>query len=782
MEPSSVTGPLPDHDEYERVRFRDALDQIVLEALPPASLGLAILYVVISVAHLLVLPRTLAIPMSIRAIVTSLLLFGLHAALERWSISPCWAHPIAAVVTGLVLLNSLLHLYIRRQPRQTTNFMLVVVGCGFLFLSGRWYIGSLLAVLAAWVPALFVMPSGGAWMHFGIGLFIATGLSVIAHVNRVQTFRRVTRLHLRDQRRQAELEDALTVARRSQEEYRELFQEAPVCLWEEDFSEVKIYVERLRDDGVRDLREYFVDHPEALTRCASLVKVVRVSRATLDLYDAASVEEFRGGLDRILAEESWDVFAAELLALTEGQTRFEREAVNYTLEGEKKHVLLRLSLPPDYEQTWSKVLISITDISQRKEAEERLSAYREHLEEMVAERTEELREAQLELLEQQRLEREAQLAAEVQGNLLPDRVPSLDGFEFAATALPARYVSGDLYDFLDDEKVCHIALADVAGKGIPAAMLNSAARVLHRAEIDRDKINGNSPRLILSNVQRALHEDLEQAEVFITFLSAKLDAEFGRLTYANAGHVEPLWWRHERNGVPLSSTALPVGILSDNEVGEEEIELRPGDRIIFYSDGVTDAINPQRERFGKEQFMDVLREYKGASAETIRDRIIEAIERFRSGEPLADDLTLIVLGVSSREVNFSCPGDLAHLDEATTFVRKAVAAYGEEIASEVDLAVSEIITNVARHAYVDASGDVQITVGLLPDEIQLDIFDRGRSFDPESVPEPDLGTLREDGYGLVIVRRIMDIVDYQPDTADGNRWRLVKHVGEQEEQ
>jgi serine phosphatase RsbU (regulator of sigma subunit)/anti-sigma regulatory factor (Ser/Thr protein kinase) len=418
----------------------------------------------------------------------------------------------------------------------------------------------------------------------------------------------------------------------------------------------------------------------------------------------------------------------------------------------------------------------VRDITERKRAERQLRDYSERLEEMVDERTRELREAQERLLEQQRLEQEVQLAAEIQASLLPEHVPSLEGFEFAATALPARHVSGDLYDFIlpaPDGECCHIVLADIAGKGIPAALLTSTARTLFRAETEHD----DSPGIILSNINRSLHPDLEQAEMFITFLSARLDVTSGRLTYANAGHTEALWCQGHHACARLSSTGLPVGIFADTVVEEEMINLRPGDSLVFYSDGVTEAANSENDLFGIERLTDLLIEHSRASAPALRDAIVQAVESFRSGSPRSDDLTLVVLKARPRAVAFSYPGELEHLNAATGFIREAVLAYGETFASQMELAASEIITNVMRYAYRELSGDVDGEITLLPDRVRLDLYDHGASFDPAAVPDPDLENSQEGGYGLYIVRQIMDEVTYTPDTPNGNHWRLVHSGG-----
>jgi len=165
------------------------------------------------------------------------------------------------------------------------------------------------------------------------------------------------------------MENAL---RESESRYRRLFESSPVSLWEEDFSEVKNYFDDLRSRGVKDLRRYFSECPEELDKCASMVKILDVNETTLSLYGAKSVEELRGELRRVFTHDFQDKFREELVALSEGETRFASEFDNQTLAGDIKHVDLILSVIPGYEDTLARVLVSTIDFTERKKMEQRL--------------------------------------------------------------------------------------------------------------------------------------------------------------------------------------------------------------------------------------------------------------------------------------------------------------------------------------------------------------------------------------------------------------------------
>jgi PAS domain S-box-containing protein len=162
--------------------------------------------------------------------------------------------------------------------------------------------------------------------------------------------------------------------RESETRFRGLFEQTPVSLWEEDFSLVKLRIDQLRASGITDLRAYYREHPEEVAQCAAMVKVVDVNQATLRLYGASSKEELLAGLDKTFGEESYQAFAEQLAALAEGIIVHGAEAVTRTLAGEEIRGILKWILFPGCEETLARVLVSITDITQRKRAEEALRA------------------------------------------------------------------------------------------------------------------------------------------------------------------------------------------------------------------------------------------------------------------------------------------------------------------------------------------------------------------------------------------------------------------------
>jgi signal transduction histidine kinase/HAMP domain-containing protein/ActR/RegA family two-component response regulator len=198
----------------------------------------------------------------------------------------------------------------------------------------------------------------------------------------------------------AEREQAERALRDSEDRYRSLFENSPIALLEEDFSQNKEYFDGLRKLGITDFRTYFENNAEAVSHCAKLVQVMDVNKATLDLLEAKDKDELLSGLPSIFTEDSLAAFREELIVLAEGGLRFESEVVQLTLAGEEKQVALQLSVTPGYEESLGKVIVSLLDITERKRVEEKIRTLNETLEKRVTERTAELekRTAQLQQL------------------------------------------------------------------------------------------------------------------------------------------------------------------------------------------------------------------------------------------------------------------------------------------------------------------------------------------------------------------------------------------------
>jgi serine phosphatase RsbU (regulator of sigma subunit) len=248
-------------------------------------------------------------------------------------------------------------------------------------------------------------------------------------------------------------------------------------------------------------------------------------------------------------------------------------------------------------------------------------------------------ELQRQLDEKRRLlEAELARAAQVQADLLPRHYPDMPGLELAARCIPAREVGGDFYDWhLNDHDVLNIILGDVTGKGMPAALLMATVRAALRA-VGRQ----HNPAAAMNLTARALEDDLEYAERFVTMFYGQIDRRTRRLSYVDAGHGH-VFIRHADGSVSsLPAGGLPVGILSGQTYEQASVELQYGDALIVYSDGLVDS-RPDME-LGHAALAALLQTEQSARA--MVDTLVQLAD---SAQPLPDDLTILVLRCTCAE-------------------------------------------------------------------------------------------------------------------------------------
>jgi serine phosphatase RsbU (regulator of sigma subunit)/pSer/pThr/pTyr-binding forkhead associated (FHA) protein len=244
-----------------------------------------------------------------------------------------------------------------------------------------------------------------------------------------------------------------------------------------------------------------------------------------------------------------------------------------------------------------------------------------------------------ERLEQQQYERELQLAREIQQRFQPTAPPVVPGFELQGISFPSYQIGGDYYDFIP----CHdgrlvIALGDVSGKGTSAALLMSSLHAAVHAQVASCRPITET----VSAVNRYL-ADNTPANRFVTLFYAEMDPLTGALSFINAGHNPPIIAHESGTLEHLAAGGLPLGIIPDFDYREGRTQLRAGDVLVAYSDGVTESQNPQGEEFGTVRLQEVIAQNLGRSAAAIRDKIEAALSAFAQGTPAGDDITLLIV-------------------------------------------------------------------------------------------------------------------------------------------
>ncbi len=239
----------------------------------------------------------------------------------------------------------------------------------------------------------------------------------------------------------------------------------------------------------------------------------------------------------------------------------------------------------------------------------------------------------------QKQQREFEEARLIQRGLLPTAVPKVDGVQLAVAWQPANGVGGDCFDTLSFGQVLGISIADIAGKGLPAALLMSNLQAAVRAFAQETV----APSSICGSVNRLLCRNMASGR-FATFCYARVEAQARRIVFSNAGHNPPLLVRKSGSFERLSDGGTVLGVFPDTQYDQGEMALESGDRLIFYTDGITEARNPAGDEYGEEQLAAAAIGCRTDPAEAMKDALLANVNEFTGGH-FDDDATLIVVGI-----------------------------------------------------------------------------------------------------------------------------------------
>jgi len=252
----------------------------------------------------------------------------------------------------------------------------------------------------------------------------------------------------------------------------------------------------------------------------------------------------------------------------------------------------------------------------------------------------ELKAAQAQLIEKERLERELKVAADIQMSILPDVLPVHPSFDFGGRILPARQVGGDFYDiFVLEEDKMGVLIGDVADKGVPSAIFMARAHALIIAEADSTTSPGEVLRMANKHITR-----LEKSTQFVTALYGVLDTKTGEFSYARAGHEPPLLM-HEHGDVHRlpHKPGMALGLWDNIVLDEYNLSLPKGSLLVLFTDGMTDCRNPQGQPFGLERIKMTMSGLWNATAQTSCDQLFDTLMMYQSGSKQDDDVTLVAI-------------------------------------------------------------------------------------------------------------------------------------------
>lgn len=293
-------------------------------------------------------------------------------------------------------------------------------------------------------------------------------------------------------------------------------------------------------------------------------------------------------------------------------------------------------------QRWPHLAYSMVEIMSERLESSNEAAFNDLVtkNQMLQKAYDELKAAQAQIIEKERLERELQVAADIQLSILPDVLPDTEEFGFGARILPARQVGGDFYDVfqLKDHRI-GVLIGDVADKGVPSALFMARAHALIMAEADIGATPAGVMNLVNTHITR-----LQKSTQFVTVLYGILDLKTREFSYARAGHEPPLILHTDGSVERMPhSPGMAIGLWEPVTLDEKSVKLTSGDTLILYTDGMTDCRDPNGEPFGLERIKSLLSEQSKQNAQQVCNTLLETLQNYQSGAKQDDDVTLVAV-------------------------------------------------------------------------------------------------------------------------------------------
>jgi len=380
-----------------------------------------------------------------------------------------------------------------------------------------------------------------------------------------------------------------------------------------------------------------------------------------------------------------------------------------------------------------------------------------------------IEERDRERAEKERIGAELNVAASIQASMLPcifPPFPDRKEFDLYASMLPAKEVGGDFYDFyfIDNDNLA-IVIADVSGKGVPAALF----MVITKTLIKNCSVS-KSPKDILESVNNKLCENNEaDADMFVTAFMGFYNIASGRFVYVNAAHNPPLVKKHGKDYEFLETEpGYVLAWMKNSQYIEKEITLEPGDTLFFFTDGVSEAMDSEGKFFGEQRLATALNANSSLQPKELLLAIKHEIDAFANGTEQSDDITMLALKINTTE-NATKELEIAAIPEninaVINFVNTELQRHGclPTLQGEIDIAVEEIFINIASYAYAPVTGNVIISLSIA-DTTVVRFEDSGKPYNPLEQADPDLELMplqREiGGLGVFLVKKLMDKTEY----------------------
>ena len=384
-----------------------------------------------------------------------------------------------------------------------------------------------------------------------------------------------------------------------------------------------------------------------------------------------------------------------------------------------------------------------------------------------------------------RIDKELEYAKQIQLSALPTNFPSGEEYNIYAQMIAAKEVGGDFYDFYKlNENTVAFLVADVSGKGIPAAMFMMTAKT-----IIKDLAESGMPvNEIFTKANKKLCENNESG-MFVTAWMGILDIPSGNLKFANAGHNPPLLKRADGTFEYLKTRAgFVLAGMEGVKYRTNEITLCNGDRLFLYTDGVPEATNENNELYGEDRLLSFMNKNSTLNATKLLPKLKNNIDKFVGSAPQFDDITMLMFDYKANKGEIyvetkTFPAKTEVLTDVLAFTEQILEKYecSMKIQMAICVAIEEVFVNVAHYAYGEAQGDVKFTISFDKEtrNVTFQMVDKGIAFNPLDKPEPDITLSAEEreigGLGIFITKKTMDLVTYAYENGE-NILTMIKKI------
>ena len=371
--------------------------------------------------------------------------------------------------------------------------------------------------------------------------------------------------------------------------------------------------------------------------------------------------------------------------------------------------------------------------------------------------------------ERERIDSELSIARSIQESSLPNIFPPFPDkkeFDIYASMQPAKQVGGDFYDFffIDDENFMFL-IADVSGKGVPAALFMMTVKTL----ISNIAQVGHSPKELIETVNRKICLTNKQG-LFVTMFIGIVNINTGKITYINCGHNQPLI-KTENNEYKYMETNsnIVLGAFDNTEFDVCESQLKAGDTIFAYTDGITEALNANDEMYGEERLLTCLNKYHNEDIQKLADNVKHDILEFTNSVPQSDDLTMLIFKYNNQTLKriFKDMAIQENYKSFYTWLHDTCEEWklNPELINKLDMCCEELYANITFYSYPPKTGIIEVTISKTTDKIILQFEDEGIPYNPLEKADPDITLPPEErpcgGLGIFMVKEMADDIKYQ---------------------